>query len=85
MDEHPLIYLREGASGHRPSLLGSRLDVAQAIETVRQNNGSVEEAASYLEIPVERLEAAARYYGVYADEVDKLIERARIAAERRAL
>ncbi|MGE5282172.1 MAG: hypothetical protein ACM3N0_07610 [Chloroflexota bacterium] len=63
-------------------MLGSRLGVAEAIETIRQNDGSVEEAASYLEIPVEQLEAAARYYGEYADEVDALIERSRAAGER---
>jgi uncharacterized protein (DUF433 family) len=81
-DEHPLIYFREGAAGRRPALLGSRLDVADAITTIRQNEGSVEEAAEYLEIPVEQLEAAARYYGEYKDEVDELIERSRLAAER---
>jgi uncharacterized protein (DUF433 family) len=81
-DEHPLIYFREGAAGRRPALLGTRLDVAEAVATIRQNGGSVEEAASYLEIPVERLEAAARYYGEYTDEVDELIERSRLAAER---
>ncbi len=39
-------------------------------------------AASYLELPVEQLEAVARYYTDYRDEVDALIERARLAAER---
>jgi uncharacterized protein (DUF433 family) len=81
-DEHPLIYFREGAAGRRPALLGSRLDVAEAITTIRQNEGSVDEAADYLEIPVEQLEAAARYYGEYTDEVDALIERSRLATER---
>jgi uncharacterized protein (DUF433 family) len=81
-DEHPLIYFREGAAGRRPALLGSRLDVADAITTIRQNGGSVEEAASYLEIPVEQLEAAARYYGEYTEEIDEAIERSRAAAER---
>jgi uncharacterized protein (DUF433 family) len=81
-DEHPLIYFREGAAGRRPALLGSRLDVAEAVTTIRQNEGSVEQAAGYLEIPVEQLEAAARYYGEYTDEVDELIERSRRAAER---
>jgi uncharacterized protein (DUF433 family) len=81
-DEHPLIYFREGAAGRRPALLGSRLDVADAITTIRQNEGSVEEAAGYLEIPVEQLEAATRYYGEYKDEVDELIERSRLAVER---
>src|ERR1700686_2827857 len=79
-DEHPLIYFREGAAGRRPALLGSRLDVAEAVTTIRQNEGSVEEAADYLEVPVEQLEAAACYYGEYTDEVDALIARSRLAA-----
>jgi uncharacterized protein (DUF433 family) len=81
-DEHPLIYFREGEAGRRPALLGSRLDVADVVTTIRQSDGSVEEAASYLEVPVELVEAAARYYGEYTEEVDALIERARLAAER---
>jgi uncharacterized protein (DUF433 family) len=84
-DEHPLIYFREGAAGRRPALLGSRLDVAEAIATIRQNGGSVEETASYLEIPIEQLEAATRYYGEFTDEVDALIERSRAAGERERL
>lgn len=80
--EHHQIYFREGATGRRPALLGSRLDVAEAIETIRQNDGWVEEAASYLEIPVEQLEAAARYYSEHTDEVDALVERARAARDR---
>lgn len=81
-DEHPLIYFREGAAGRRPALLGSRLDVADIVTTVRQNEGSVEQAASYLEVPLEQLEAALRYYGEYSDEIDALIERAALAGER---
>lgn len=38
-------------------------------EGIRQD-----EHPSYLEIPVEKLEVAARYYGEYTDEVDGLIE-----------
>jgi hypothetical protein len=78
-DEHPLIYFREGAAGRRPACLALALDIAEAIETIRQNDGSVEEAASYLEIPVEQLEAAARYCGEYTVEVDELVERSRVA------
>lgn len=81
-DEHPLIYFREGAAGRRPALLGSRLDVADVITTIRQNDGSVAQAAEYLEVPAEQLEAAARYYADYKAEVDALIERGRLAAER---
>jgi uncharacterized protein (DUF433 family) len=81
-DEHPLIYFRAGPAGRRPALLGSRLDVADVVTTIRQNNGSVEEAASYLEVPAELVEAAARYYADYREEVDELIDRSRAAAER---
>lgn len=82
LKEHPLIYFREGAAGRRPALLGSRLDVADVITTIRQNNGSEKETASYLEVPVELIEAAARYYDEHPEEVDAQIERMRLAARR---
>lgn len=81
-DEHPLIYFREGAAGRRPALLGSRLDVADVVTTIRQSDGSVGEAADYLEVPVDQIDAAARYYADYREEVDALIDRSRDAAER---
>jgi uncharacterized protein (DUF433 family) len=81
-DEHPLIYFREGAAGRRPALLGSRLDVADVVTTIRENEGSVAQAAEYLEIPISQIEAVARYYADYREEVDALIERARLSAER---
>jgi len=81
-DEHPLIYFRQGAAGRRPALLGSRLDVADIVTTIRQNEGSVEQAAEYLEVPIEQIDVAARYYADYKGEVDELIERAAVAAER---
>lgn len=82
MDEHPLISFRDGETGRRPALFGSRLDVADVIETIRQNDNSVEDAADYLEVPVEHVEACLRYYADYKDEVDAWIERGRAAAER---
>jgi uncharacterized protein (DUF433 family) len=82
MDEHPLIYFRDGASGRRPALLGTRLDVADVIETIWQNDRSVEQAAAYLELPVERVEACLRYYADYGNEIDDWIDRARAVAER---
>ena len=81
-DQHPMIYFREGEGGRRPALLGSRLDIADVVTTIRQNSGSVDEAAFYLEVPVELIESAARYYGEYTKEVDEQIERARLATER---
>ncbi|HEV2998146.1 MAG TPA: DUF433 domain-containing protein [Solirubrobacteraceae bacterium] len=81
-DEHPLISFREGEAGRRPALIGTRLDVADVITTIRQNENSVEEAADYLEIPVEHVEACVRYYADYKEEVDAWIERSREIAER---
>jgi uncharacterized protein (DUF433 family) len=81
-DEHPLIYFRDGETGRRPALLGTRLDVADVITTIRQNDNSVEEAADYLEIPVEHVDACLRYYADYKDEIDAWIERSHAIAER---
>jgi uncharacterized protein (DUF433 family) len=82
MDEHPLIYFRDGASGRRPALLGTRLDVADVVETIWQNDRSVERAAAYLELPVDHVEACLRYYADYGNEIDDWIDRARAVAER---
>jgi uncharacterized protein (DUF433 family) len=84
-DEHPLIYFRDGEAGRRPALLGSRLDVADVISTIRQNNNSVEATASYLEVPIEQVEAALRYYADFKDEVDAWIARTAAIAERERL
>ena len=79
MDEHPMIYFRDGISGRRPALLGTRLDVADVIETIRQNDRSVERTATYLELPADRIEACLRYYADYGDEIDEWIDRRRVA------
>lgn len=82
MDEHPGIYFRDGGSGRRPAVLGTRLDVAQLIETLRQNDNSIEETADYLDLSPSQVEAAVRYYAAYRDEVDDWIERTRAIADR---
>ena len=81
-DEHPLIYFRDGEAGRRPTLLGTRLDVADVLTTIQQNDNSVEEAASYLEIPLEHVDACLGYYADYKDEIDAWIERSHAIAER---
>jgi uncharacterized protein (DUF433 family) len=81
MDEHPLIYFRDGVAGRRPTLLGTRLDVATVISTVRQNDNSVGEAADYLRLPVAHVEACVRYYLAFQDEIDAWIERDEEEAE----
>jgi len=73
-DAHPLIQFLDGPSGRRASLLGRGLDVWEVIATVRDNNGSIAEAADYLEIPAGLVEAAVTYYGEYRDEIDREIE-----------
>jgi uncharacterized protein (DUF433 family) len=81
-DQHPLIYFRDGEAGRRPTLLGSRLSVADVIATVRQNEDSVEKAAEYLEIPVEQVDACLHYYADYKDEIDAWAEHVEAIAQR---
>lgn len=81
-DEHPLISFRDGAAGRRPVLLGSRLSVADIVQTIRQNDNSVNEAAEYLEIPLEQVQAALRYYADFKDEVDAWMARTETLGER---
>ncbi|MDQ6751374.1 MAG: hypothetical protein M3Z33_11560 [Actinomycetota bacterium] len=81
-DEHPQIYFREGEAGRRPALLGSRLDVADVISTIRQSDNSEQEAADFLEIPVEQVEAALGYYVDFKDEIDAWSQRVQAIAER---
>ena len=82
MDEHPGIYFREGGSGRRAAVLGARLDVAQVMETLRQNGNSIEGTADYLDLAPAQVEAALRYYAAFTDEVDEWIEQTRAIAER---
>jgi uncharacterized protein (DUF433 family) len=82
MDEHPLIYFREGAAGRRPRLLGTRLDVATVVETIRQHDNSIEDAAEYLDVPVGHVQECLRYYVEHEREIDEWIKQERSAAER---
>jgi len=73
-DDHRLVHFVDGASGRRPALLGTGLDVWEVIATLRDNDNDVEESASYMGIPVGLVQAAVAYYGDYRDEVDAEIE-----------
>jgi uncharacterized protein (DUF433 family) len=86
-DAHPLIHFLDGPSGRRASLVGRGLDVWEVIATVRDNDGSIAEAAEYLRVPTGLVEAAVAYYGEYRGEIDDEIalneaeyERGRAAA-----
>jgi hypothetical protein len=52
------------------------------METVRNSENSVEEAAEYLGVPAGKVRAAVRYYAAYRDEVEQFAARAAAAAER---
>jgi uncharacterized protein (DUF433 family) len=73
-DAHPLVQFLDGPSGRRASLLGPGLDVWEVIATIRDNTGSLSEAAEYVQIPAGLVEAAVAYYGEYRDEIDREIE-----------
>ena len=62
--------------------VGTRLDVAQVIDTLRESDNSVEAAAEYLGIPEQHVRAAVRYYADFREEIDEWRERARAIAER---
>jgi hypothetical protein len=81
-DAHPLIHFLDGPSGRRASLVGRGLDVWEAIATVRDNDGSITEAAEYLQVPAGLVEAAVAYYGEYQAEIDQQIEHNEAEYER---
>lgn len=82
MDEHPLIQFREGAAGRRAAVAGTRLDVWQVIETLKNSENSVERTADYLSLPETWVRACIRYYTAYPDEVDAFADRERATAAR---
>jgi uncharacterized protein (DUF433 family) len=85
MDEHPGVGFADGPAGRRAILLGTGLDVWEIVDTVKQNAGSVDAAAAYLELPVASVRAAIRYYATFRDEIDELLDRRAAIAERERL
>jgi len=71
--EHPGIVFRDGPAGRRAGLAASGLDVWEVVETVSDNDGSVDEAADYLTIAPRLVAVAMRYYAAYPDEIDDWI------------
>ena len=81
-DDHPLIVFREGPAGRRATLAGTRLDVSQVIETLRESENSLDKTAEYLGVPAGYVTAAVRYYAAFPAEIDEWRERLRAIAER---
>lgn len=81
-DEFPQITFRDAALGRRAVVQGTRLDIWQVIETIRNHGNSVVDAAAYLNLPAERVQAAVRYYAAHRDEVDEIAAREAATAER---
>ena len=81
-EDHPLVGFREGAGGRRPALIGTRLDISQVIDTLRESGYSADATADYLGIPEPSVRAAIRYYAAFQDEIDEWRERLRAIAER---
>lgn len=94
-ERHPLVQFRSGVGGRRePQLVGTRLLVRQVMATVRDHEGSVEDSASYLDVPVRVVRAAVSYFADFSDEVaadtawarrQEATERARWEREQAAL
>ena len=81
-ETHPLLTFREGTAGRRAALVGTRLDVSQVIDTLRESDNSVPATAEYLNLPEQHVHAAVRYYADFRDEVDAWRERMRTIADR---
>ncbi len=82
MDEFPGIHFVDGAMGRRPAIAGTGLDVWEIVKVIRDNDGSAEEAAVYLEIEPRLVEIAVRYYGSNREEIDDWIARVHELSER---
>jgi uncharacterized protein (DUF433 family) len=82
MDEHPNIHFVDGAMGRRAAVLGTGLDVWEIVDAAKDNGGSVDDTASYLEVDPRLVESALRYYGANREEVDDLLARIHDLAER---
>ncbi len=82
-DAHPLIVFRGGAAGRRAVIAGTRISVAQVIDTVlASDDHSIKQAAEYLGLPESHVSECVRYYASYRDEIDEWRNRLSEIAER---
>ena len=80
--KHPGIASREGPAGVEAAIPGRRLFVWQVVETVWASDGSVDEAAAFLGILANQVEAAMRYYADFPDAIDAAIAANKEASDR---
>jgi uncharacterized protein (DUF433 family) len=69
-DHHPGIVFVDEPAGRRARVAGTGLDVWEVVETVRDNDGSIAEAAAYLTVPERMVSDAMRYYADFPYEID---------------
>jgi uncharacterized protein (DUF433 family) len=80
-DAHPEIVFRDGPFGRRAMLAGTRLEVWQVVETIRNSRRFIDDAAAYLDLPTSRVRAALSYYAAFQAELDEQAAQANAAAE----
>lgn len=81
-ERHPGIVFRDRPAGRRAAIEGRRLDVWQVMETVWASEGDIADAAKYLGLRPDQVQAALSYYSEFGEEVDGWIKRNRAEAER---
>src|SRR5437879_4473781 len=57
-ERHPGVVFRDGPAGRRAAIEGRRIDVWQVMETVWDSDGKVDEAASFLGLRADQVQAA---------------------------
>jgi hypothetical protein len=76
MDEHPGIEFRDGPAGRRASLQRGP-DVWQVVMTMqeyeRHGGDMIAAAAEHLDLSRSQIEAGARYYAAYPEDIDERI------------
>lgn len=82
MQEHPGIVFVDGPAGRRARVAGVGPDVWEVVQTLKDHKGSARAAAEYHERPRFLMEAAARYYAAFKDEIDDWIDENDRAYER---
>lgn len=77
-DEHPGIVFRGGPAGRRAALAAGP-DVWEVVATMRGADAKGEEAisvvAGILDLTIQQVRTALRYYGAFTEEIDQRIRR----------